>query len=134
MARRAHRTSTPAVGLGVVAFFLLLGAVGAFLFQKGSDPYRTVEILKPQDYLENANSLRGNVYQLEGVIASSLGSSPEKGRLFSLKITQGDKDWPLPVLVPPGYREMNLQKGQRYRLKVKVNQGGLLEIEEMSKS
>ena len=134
MARRAHRTSTPAVGLGVVALFLLLGALGAFIFQKGSDPYRTVELLKPQDYLENANSLRGNVYQLEGVIANSLGSTPEKGRLFSLRITHGEEEWPLPVLVPPDYRNMNLQKGQRYRIKVKVNQGGLLEIEEMTKS
>ena len=134
MARRAHHTSSPALWLVAGAVFLLLGTMGAFFLQKGSDPYRTVEILKPQDYLENANSLRGNVYQLEGVITSSLGSSPEKGRLFSLKITQGEQGWPLPVLVPPGYRDMNLQKGQRYRLKVKVNQGGLLEIEEMSKS
>ena len=134
MARRAHRTSSPVAWWGGVALIVALGAGGALFFQKGSDPYRTVEALKPQDYLENANSLRGNVYQLEGVIASSLGSSPERGRLFSLRTSYGDKDWPLPVLVPPGYREINLQRGQRYRIKVKVNEAGFLEIEEMTKS
>ena len=134
MARRAHRTSSPAAWWGGLALILALGIGGAFFFQQGSDPYRTVEILKPEDYLENANSLRGNIYQLEGVISSSLGSSPEKGRLFSLKATYGDKEWPLPILVPPGYRDINLQKGQRYRLKVRVNEAGFLETEEMTKS
>ena len=113
---------------------IVLAGLGAFFFQRDDNPYRTVEALKPADYMENANSLRGNAYQLEGVISSSLGSSPEKGRLFSLKISHADKEWPLPILVPRDYRELNLQKGQRYRLKVKVNDDGLLEVEEMSKS
>lgn len=134
MARRAHRQNSPSIWVILVAGLLVLGGAGAFLFQKDGNPYRTVEKLKPGDYLENANSLRGNTYQLEGVIASSLGSSQEKGRLFSLRIAHGEKEWPLPILVPPGFRDLNLQKGQRYRLKVRVNNAGLLEIEEMSKS
>ncbi|NCW28211.1 MAG: hypothetical protein EBV83_07980 [Verrucomicrobia bacterium] len=134
MVRRAHRQASPSLWLILAAVFVALGALGAFLFQKDGNPYRTVEPLKPADYLENANSLKGNTYQLEGVIASSLGSSPEKGRLFSFRASYGDKEWPLPVLVPPGYRDLNLQKGQRYRLKVRVNGAGLIEIEEMTKS
>lgn len=134
MNRRAHHQSSPSLWLGVLAVFFVLGGVGAFLFQKDSNPYRTVEKLKPEDYLENSNSLRGNTYQLEGVIASSLGWSQEKGRLFSFRITHGDRETPLPVLVPPGYRDLNLQKGQRYRLKVQVNDQGLLEIKEMTKA
>jgi len=134
MARRAHRQTSPSLWLILAAVFVALGALGTFLFQKDGNPYRTVEQLKPADYLENANSLKGNTYQLEGVIVSSLGSSPEKGRLFSFRAGYGDKEWPLPVLVPPGYRDLNLQKGQRYRLKVKVNDAGLLEIQEMTKS
>jgi len=122
------------MGLVLASVFVLLGVSGVFLFQKDGNPYRTVERLKPADYLENGNSLRGNTYQLEGIIASSLGSNPEKGRLFSLRAAHGEKEWPLPILVPPGFRDVNLQKGQRYRLKVKVNEGGLLEVEEMTKS
>jgi len=134
MARRAHQKTSPFLWLVAAMVLIVLAGAGAFILQKDGNPYRTVEVLKPSDYLENANSLRGNTYQVEGVISSSLGSSPEKGRLFGLKINQADKDWPLPILVPRDYRELNLQKGQRYRLKVEVNDDGLLEVEEMSKS
>ena len=134
MARRAHQQTSPSLWLVAAIVLIVLAGAGAFFFQKEHNPYRTAEILKPSEYLENANSLRGNSYQVEGVISSSLGSSPEKGRLFSLRITYANKEWPLPILVPRDYRELNLQKGQRYRLKVKVNDRGLLEVEEMSKS
>ena len=134
MARRAHRQASPSLWLVLALGVVILGAGGSFFLQKEGNPYRTVEKLKPGDYLENANSLRGNTYQLEGVIASSLGSSQEKGRLFSLRAPYGEKEWPLPILVPPGFRDLNLQKGQRYRLKIRVNDLGLLEVEEMTKS
>jgi len=134
MVRRAHRQTSPLLWLILGAVFLALGGLGILVFQKDGDPYRTVEKLRAEDYLENANSLRGNTYQIEGVIAHALGSSPEKGRLFSLRTGQGDRECPLPILVPPGYRDLNLQKGQRYRVKVRVNDAGLLEVEEMTKS
>lgn len=134
MARRAHQQNTSSLWLVLAAGLALLGGLGAFLLQKDGNPYRTVEKLKPGDYLENAKSLQGNTYQLEGVIANSLGSSQEKGRLFSLRAVYGEKEWPLPILVPSGFRDLNLQKGQKYRLKVRVNVAGLLEVQEMTKS
>lgn len=134
MARRAHHQTAPSLWLILPLVFVVLGVLGAFLFQRDGNPYRTVERLKPGDYLENANSLRGNTYQLEGVIASSLGWSQEKGRLFSFRITHGDKEYPLPLLVPPTLRDLNLQKGQRYRIKVRVNEAGLLQAEDMTKA
>lgn len=134
MARRAHRQTSPSVWLILLSIFFVLGASGAFFLQRNTNPFRTVEKLRPSDYFENSNSLKGNVYQIEGLISASLGSSPDKGRLFSLRTSYGERDWPLPILVPPGFRELNLQKGQRYRLKVRVNDSGLLEIEEMTKS
>mgnify|MGYP003337088733 CR=1 FL=1 len=134
MARRAHHHTKPSLWLVLGFAFLFFGGVGAWLLQKDGNPYRSVENLKPADYLENANSRRGNIYQLEGVITNSLGWSQEKGRLFSLRISHGDKDYPLPILVPPAYRDLNLQKGQRYRLKVRVNDLGLLEAIDMVKA
>ena len=38
------------------------------------------------DYLNNANSLRGNVYKVKGQITQSLGYSRAKGRLFSVEV------------------------------------------------
>ena len=135
MARRAHPT-TPAKSLFFVAFaFLAFAGIGAYFFQKDANPYRTVERLVPSDYYENANSLRGNVYQIEGTILNSLAWNPEKGRLFSIRVSTGDsKSWPLPILIPSSLRQINIQKNQSYRAKVRINDSGILLVEEVQKS
>ncbi len=134
MARRAQPKTQSGLWLTLLALFGVLGIAGAYFFHRDANPYRTLEKLKAEDYLENANSLRGNTYQLEGVVLNSLGSSPEKGRLFGLRLSSGGRELPVPILVPPDYREVNLQKGQKYRIKVRVNDAGLLLVEEMTKA
>jgi hypothetical protein len=134
MARRAQPKTQSGLWFTLLTLFGALGIAGAYFFQKDANPYRTLERLKAEDYLENANSLRGNTYQVEGVILNSLGSSPEKGRLFGLRLGSGGRELPVPILVPPGYRDVNLQKGQKFRIKVRVNDEGLLLVEEMTKA
>jgi hypothetical protein len=135
MARRAHPTTPSKTLFFVVLAFLTLAGVGAYFFQKDANPYRTVEKLIPSDYYENANSLRGNVYQIEGTILNSLAWNPEKGRLFSIRVTTGDsKNWPLPILIPSSLRQINIQKNQSYRAKVRINDSGILLVEEVQKS
>lgn len=134
MTRRSHRQFPIKLLVAVFGGFVILAVGGAQLLDRFMDPFRTVEKIKPTDYFENAKSLRGNIYQVEGVVAGSLGWNAEKGRLFSLRITHESKDWPLPILVPPSLHQLNLQKGQKYRAKVRVNEFGLLVVEEMDKS
>jgi hypothetical protein len=135
MARRAHPTTPSKPLFFLVLGFLVLAGVGAYFFQKDANPYRTVEKLIPSDYYENANSLRGNVYQIEGTILNSLAWNPEKGRLFSIRVTTGDsKNWPLPILIPSNLRQINIQKNQSYRAKVRINDSGILLVEEVQKS
>jgi len=134
MARRAHQKTPSTLLFGLVAVFFLLAAGGAFFLQKGSNPYRTVETLKPSEYFENANSLRGNVYQVEGVILNALAQNPEKGRLFSILVTCESKKWPMPLFIPSKLRQINLQKSQSYRAKVRVDDAGILVAEEIQKS
>ena len=135
MARRAHPTTPSKLILSLVIGFLALAGVGAYFFQKDANPFRTVEKLNPSDYYENANSLRGNIYQIEGTILNSLAWNPEKGRLFSIRITTGDsKSWPLPILIPSSLRQINIQKNQSYRAKVRINDSGILLVEEVQKS
>jgi hypothetical protein len=135
MARRAHPTTPFKPLLFLVFGFLALAGVGAYFFQKDANPYRTVEKLSPSDYYENANSLRGNIYQIEGTILNSLAWNPEKGRLFSIRVTTGDsKNWPLPILIPSSLRQINIQKNQSYRAKVRINDSGILLVEEVQKS
>ena len=135
MARRAHPTTLSKHLFFLVFGFLAFAGVGAYFFQKDANPYRTVEKLSPSDYYENANSLRGNVYQIEGTILNSLAWNPEKGRLFSIRVTTDDsKNWPLPILIPSSLRQINIQKNQSYRAKVRINDSGILLVEEVQKS
>jgi len=134
MSRRAHQKTPHNLFFALIAGFLLLASAGAYFLQKGSNPYRTTEPLKPSDYFENANSLRGNVYQMEGVILNALAQNPEKGRLFSISVTSESKKWPMPILIPAKLRQINLQKNQSYRAKVKVDDTGILVAEEIQKS
>jgi len=116
--------------LAAVALILVALAGGYFLFGRASDPYRGLTPLPVADYLQNSNSLRGNVYKLEATIAGSLQWSPNVGRLFSVEVN-GDV---LPVLVPPQFNSVNIEKGQRFFFKIEVGDHGILRAQDVKKS
>jgi len=129
MARRASSSAHPiwiAIGVG-----LLLAALGGgyFLFGKASDPYRTMTALPVADYLQNSNSLRGNVYKLDGTVSKSLEFSPVNGRLFSVEVGADL----LPILVPPQFNSVNIERGQRFFFKVEVGDKGILRAQDVKK-
>ena len=136
MSRKKKSKGLPPWLIGLV---LLLVAAAAYfsLRQNGSDAsLRTVEELSPDLYYENANSLRGNTYKIDTEIDSSLGSSPTRGRLFSVTVKNSNKSSApviLPVLVPLELNNLTIQKGQHYLMKVKVVDNGLLKVEEATK-
>ena len=130
MARRASSSAHPVWMLMVVVLVLAALAGGYFLFGRASDPYRTLTPLPIQDYLQNSNSLRGNVYKLDAVIGQSLQWSPTAGRLFSVE-TNGEV---LPVLVPPQFNSVNIERGQRFFFKVEVGDHGILLANDVKKS
>lgn len=136
MARQRKSQSFP---LLVVMVAAVLAAVAVMVVLKqggGGSSLRTIEELDPNLYYENANSLRGNTYRINAEIDSSLGSSPSKGRLFSVRLKQGNNasgNVILPVLVPPELGTLTIQKGQHYIMKVKIAESGLLRVEEARK-
>ena len=84
-----------------------------------SDPFRALTSFPAQDYLQNSNSLRGNVYKLDGVVGEQLAFS-NNARLISVEVN-GD---PVPILIPAELRDVNVQKGQRLLFKVEVGDKG----------
>jgi len=132
MPRRASSRTHP-IWL-VVALVFVAGALagGAYLWMAVSDPYRTLPEIDVTTYLDNANSLRGNVYKLDGTIDSALAWSPDQGRLFSV-LAEGNKDNILPLLIPPALDHINIQKGQRFYFKIEVGDKGILKADDMRK-
>jgi hypothetical protein len=132
MPRRASSKSSP-LWL-VVVLILLAGALagGAYLWMSLSDPYRTLAPIDIPTYLDNANSLRGNVYKLTGTIDSELAWSPTGGRLFSV-LADGSKTDVVPLLVPPELNSVNIQKDQKFSFKIEVGDKGILTASDLKK-
>jgi hypothetical protein len=103
--------------------------------QAAKSPFSGVPPLAVADYYSNANSLRGNTYQVRAVVDDTLRFSPQSGRLISV-VVKGDDGIlgdPLPVQVPADLPE-NIQAGQEFIFKVSVGEGGLLTARELHKS
>jgi hypothetical protein len=131
MARRASSSAHPIWLL--LAALLVLGAIGGgwLLFGRVSDPYRTVATLPVKDYLENANSLRGNVYKVDATVLRQIEWSPTAGRLFSVDAPGGEV---LPILVPPQFGSVNIERGQRFLFKIEVGEKGILRAQDVKKA
>ncbi len=141
MARRASsRISLPVI-LGS-AFLLLLLLGGGYWFLSGTgNPFRGLQPFDSAAYLENANSLRGNDYRVEGVVQNSLAWSASKGRLISVSIASGDsggnggtKGDIIAILIPATLNHINLQKGQRYQFSVEIDKDGIILARDLRKS
>jgi hypothetical protein len=132
VARRSKKSRLP---LGIVMAVVLI--VAAFLgsryfITKTSQPFRTATPLDVATYLENANSLRGNVYKIQGEVLNSLGWSPTQGRLIAVGVDNGRQV--VPVLVTTDFSHINIQRGQRFIFLLEVDDKGILRTKDMTKS
>jgi hypothetical protein len=132
MARRAR--SAPKSGrllAGLVVLLLLIG-IGGYFFGSSSTPYRATPEFPVEEYLATSTSLRGNTYRLTGAILNSIAWSPNDGRLVSVQPNNADS--PVPIIIPTGLGETNIQKGQRFHFLVEVRDGGVLYATDLTKS
>ena len=132
MARRSKKSRLP---LGIVVAIVLVVAAflgSRFFVTTSSQPFRTATPLDVATYLENANSLRGNVYRLQGEVLNSLGWSPTKGRLIAVGVDDGRQV--VPVLVTTDFSHINIQRGQRFIFLLEVDDKGILRTKDMTKS
>ncbi len=129
MARRASSSSPNFKVIGGVAG-LLAALIGAYLiFGKTQDAYRTTSVFPVKEYLENANSLRGNTYRLEAIVDKTLEVAPDSGRLISVEAS-GDM---LPVFVPTKLNGLNIERSQKFHFQVQVDARGLIVASDIRK-
>lgn len=132
MARRGKNSVKP-LWIGIALALVVVAFLGSRLFTSSvGDPYRTIPTLDSKAYLDNANSLRGNVYKVEGEIVNSLALSPSEGRLFSVSV--GADSNVLPVLVTKDFNEVNIQKGQKFIFLLEVDDKGILRTKKLTKA
>jgi len=132
MARRARSSTTPAWIAATWLLGLALAGGGYWIYSQIGDPFRTLAPFPVAVYLENSNSLRGNVYRINGTVANQLGWSPETGRLYSIDLDGSDEV--LPLLIPANFNATNLQKGQRFTFEVEVGERGILHAKNLRKA
>jgi len=134
MVRRASSRTKPWwVAAFAAAAIAAIGA-GYALFGYLQDPFRTVQPIDFAAYLDNAQSMRGNVYRVEGSIQHALAWVPTQGRLISVQVDQSGSRHFAALWVPTGFNHVNVQKNQRYRFKVEVMDNGVLKVLDMGKS
>jgi hypothetical protein len=130
MARKRKSPPRAAWILVLVTVGILFFAAVYLLGSKDTNPARTTPPLDVASYLANANSLRGNIYKLEGTVAESLAWSPDSGRLIAVQ-TEDDI---IPILVTPDFNSMNIQKEQRLEFILEVDEKGILRTRKVTKS
>jgi len=132
MARRGKNSIKP---LWIIIAVLLLGVafIGSRLFiTTTSEPFRTVAALDVKAYLDNANSLRSNVYKIEGEVSDSLAWSSSNGRLIAVSVNKGEDV--IPILVTTNFNHINIQKGQKFIFLLEVDNNGILRTKDLTKA
>jgi hypothetical protein len=138
MPRRASSGISPQQIIGLALAVVVIAVIG-FLFVKtlskgnSSASSKRATELNVSEYLENANSLRGNVYAVTGVVEDQLKWTPNNGRLFSVEADHGGDLTPLPIHVPQDFSKTNIDRGSEFRFIVEVGRDGTLVAQDIEK-
>ncbi len=128
MARRKKSSPQPLL-IVLVAVLVVAAFLGSrFFLSPGPETKSSVPALDVPAYMENANSLRGNVFQATGVVSDALAWSPSSGRLIAVEVA----DETLPILVTAEFNATNIQKGQKLLFVVEVDENGILKTKKVS--
>lgn len=135
MSRRAQSGVRPTHWLGLIIILAVVGGGGFALMNRTIDTMNGITDLSAGEFMENATALSGNEYKVEGIVDDRLDNwRSADGRLFSLQVSDGSGNTFVPVWVPPDYKGTNIQRGQRYILKVYVLETGVLKVLDLIKA
>ncbi len=125
MARRASSSLHPGVLIGIAAAVVVAIIGGKSLIKKKPAGFGNVNPLDVKEFLDNGNSLRGNEYSVEGKIDDKLRWTSSRGQAVSLRVKTEEGETLIPVEIPPDFNNLNIEREQRYAMRIKVRQGGI---------
>ncbi|MDF1738842.1 MAG: hypothetical protein P1U86_06770 [Verrucomicrobiales bacterium] len=121
------------IGFLVIAALLIKLIAGGLIGGGGESGKKrvsgNVSALNLTTYRNNANSLRGNVYQVEGRVEETLRWTADRGRLISFEASDSMDTIPVPVLVPEEFSNVNIERGTEMIMVVRVDRDGTLVAE-----
>lgn len=121
------------VGFLVIAALLIHLIAGDLFGSSGSGSGKrssgNATELNLATYRENGNSLRGNIYRIEGRVEETLRWTADRGRLISFEARDATDIIPVPVLVPEDFRNINIERGSEMAMVVRVDRDGTLVAE-----
>jgi hypothetical protein len=125
MARRASSSTNPILIIGIALAVIAAIFAGKFFMSKKSETFSDVNPLSIQDLLENGNSLRNNEYLIEGRIDERFFRDNNTASVVSVRVKSESGEEIVPVMIPSKFNNLNIEREQRYALKVKFEQGGI---------
>ncbi|MEX2578191.1 MAG: hypothetical protein WD342_03970 [Verrucomicrobiales bacterium] len=103
----------------------LVGGAGGGLKRSASN----AAMLDLTTYRDNGNSLRGNLYRVDGRVEETLRWTADRGRLISFEANDTAVSMPVPVLVPEDFSNVNIERGSEMSMVVRVDRDGTLVAE-----
>lgn len=131
--RRGSQQSSLNIPILILAGAILAAGASFFLSSRGhrseTDSPASTGGFPVNDFLGNAQSLRGNRYTVEGSVVRTLEYVPESGRMIAIDVSGN----PLPLLIPKRLEALNVERGQRYRFTVTIDQRGVPTVDSAKK-
>lgn len=133
MPRRASSGPNLGLILGIAAVVAAAAFAGKLVFGQKTGKTLSGTSLDMRSAVENANSLRGNEYIVEGKIDDQLDWDAEHGQVISLKVESGDAADFLAIEIPPKLSNINIEREQSYSFRVRFREGGIAVAEDITR-
>ena len=130
MARRSSSNSKKKSQFAIytLAFVLTIIAlsIGKSFLNQQAQHFTDLNEMSLADLKESGTSLSGNEYRISGKIADRMILANNRGLLVSIKSeTAKGEAGLIPLHIPPGVNQINLERGHNYTFNVVVNREGL---------
>lgn len=126
MPRRASSKIHPAYIAVAVVVLVLLAFLGKSLVGNKTSEFGDLQPIDVRQLMDNANSMRGSEYLVEGEVNEKLHWTPDRGQFISLRVKDGRDDEVIGVEIPPDFNDVNIEVRQSYSIRVRVRDGGIL--------
>ncbi|MDA7532006.1 hypothetical protein OAH33_01215 [bacterium] len=128
MARRASSgVNTGALIIGAIVFILILGGGYWFLNRKPSG--FDAPVLDIEQALSNSRSLSGNRYQVTGKLIDR--NIESNGQIITIQLGEETNPKFLPIMIPEGFKNGNLNQQAQYTFLIQFNTVGLAVAEDV---